>query len=389
MPAFHYLFSTKLITRHDDGEFKFFEVEKKFENENPILARREVFKEYQNYLEIFLEAKNKRYSSDKQARKDFDEYTDFDPESCFVVDDKIIKYKDIYSIGIGVFFVIDVPIKEKYDFLDDNPGILSLIHGIGKGLYNKDLDYLSGSLLMEFEYYSTYKYPTFDDEIEIQYCNRDEWLEGYRENEPGLYRILKTPFDWSDFKEPYWWGNPEKNDDNENYSLQSFKEIIEQGESNQIEFKPALLYNYSTKKAGIGIKQIIAKSICSFLNSNGGILFIGVNDDKTIQGLSDDFSLSDKPNVKDFFRIEFDNMIKKIITSSVLSNINADFYLIDNKEIFIVNVFPLKKGPVFLNGQFGKEFYVRGQASSLLIKDQKEIEKYCTEKWGDDWNKLV
>ena len=389
MSAFHYIFRAKLILHQQDGEFNFFEYEKKFENKNPILARREAFREYQNYLEVFLEAKNKRYSSDKQARIDFEEYTEFDPEDCFIVDDKIIQFKEIFSIGIGVFFVIDVPIKEKFDFLDYEVGDLFLIHGIGKDLYNNDLDNLSGSLTMEFEYYSIYKYPTLDDELEIQYCNRIEWEEGYRDSEPGIYQILKTPLDWSDYKDPYWWGEPEVIDSEETHSLQSLKEIIEKGESNQIEFKPALLYNFTTKKAGIGIKQINAKAICSFLNSNGGILFIGVNDDKTIQGLSDDFLLSNKPNVKDFFRLEFDNMIKKFISTSVFSNINADFSTIDNKEIFVVTVFPLKIGPAFLNGQFGKEFYVRGQASSLPIKDQKEIEKYCVEKWGDEWNKWV
>ena len=85
MPAFHYIFRTKLITRQKNGEFSFFEVESKFENENPIIARREAFKEYQNYIEVLLEAKNKGYSSDKQARQDFAEYTDFDSESCFVL----------------------------------------------------------------------------------------------------------------------------------------------------------------------------------------------------------------------------------------------------------------------------------------------------------------
>jgi hypothetical protein len=69
MSAFHYVFRTKLVFRKEDEGFDFFEFEKKFENENSIKARRSAFKEYQNYLETFLEAKNSHYYSDKKQEK--------------------------------------------------------------------------------------------------------------------------------------------------------------------------------------------------------------------------------------------------------------------------------------------------------------------------------
>jgi len=54
--------------------------------------------------------------------------------------------------------------------------------------------------------------------------------------------------------------------------------IIQRGESNQVEFKPSLLYNFKTGKAGLSPKFYTAKTICAFLNSNGGVLFIGLTD---------------------------------------------------------------------------------------------------------------
>jgi len=57
---------------------------------------------------------------------------------------------------------------------------------------------------------------------------------------------------------------------------------------NQVEFNPALFYNFSSGEAGIGIKGIISKAICTFLNSRGGFLFNGFADKGEIQGLEFD-----------------------------------------------------------------------------------------------------
>src|SRR5690606_20540325 len=135
---------------------------------------------------------------------------------------------------------------------------------------------------------------------------------------------------------------------------------ISRGEGNQIEFKPALLYNFSTEQAGISIKNIIAKAICAFLNSNGGFLFIGVNDNGNIQGLDFDFKLAGNENPKDFFQKEFDQMLKDFLSFSVNSNVVGQFYEVKGKIIYIVTVTPNKRRPIFLKGQKGKEFYIRG-----------------------------
>jgi hypothetical protein len=282
--------------------------------------------------------------------------------------------------------IIDVPKREIIEVLENEIGEELLIHGIGCGLFNKDFDFLMCNLETELEYYKTFKYEMYDDVIDVLYCNRGEWEEGYTENEPSICKILETPLDWSEFKDPYWWGEPDQDEITGESFPEFFEEIIKKGENNQVEFKPALFYNYKTQQSGISVKNNIAKAICAFINSNGGYLFIGVDDHGNIQGLKDDFSLSNKPNTKDFFRLQFDDLITHFFTSSILSNIKADFYQKDDFEIFVVTVWPRKLYPTFLNGQYGKEFYIRGQASSLLLKEQKEIEKYCAEKWGTEWN---
>jgi hypothetical protein len=266
---------------------------------------------------------------------------------------------------------------------DDQVGEEIFIHGIGNiSFLSDDPDRIIFELAREFDYYKHYNYDTKSKEIQVVYCSRDEWEEGYTEGEPATYNILETPFDWTGYDKPYWWGEPDNEIEEEIKQVpKTLEDIINGGETNQVEFKPTLLYNFSTGKAGIGIKAIIAKTICAFMNSNGGFLLIGITDKGEIQGLDFDFKLADGKNEKDFFRLEFDQMLEHFLSFSVKSNVEGQFYEKDGKDIFIVTVAPNKRRPIFLKGQNGKEFYIRGEASSRQLTDLEELVNYCIDRW--------
>lgn len=399
MPAIHYLVRINLIRyKKDSGEFDFVNVEEKFEDEIPIKARDRAFDFYQNYIDVFLESKNIKYESDKQAREDIDSFIDPGTSSKFQFDGQEFELSDSFGNGIGVFMVIDSPIENS-----NKIGEECSIHGIGTLINgNFDTDYLIFSLETEYEYYNHFGYDTDNRVIDVLYFNSAEWAErnvlikkhGYGDwlesyNEPNHHKILKTPFDWTGYDKEYWWSEPndESEEEIEEYETKEkskiFEELINNGESNYVEFKPALLYNFSTGRAGIGVKAIIAKTICAFLNSNGGYLFIGVSDNGEINGVSHDFSLSQGKNEKDFFKLEFDQMIEHFLSFSVKNNIIGEFRDIKEKDVFVVKVFPNKRRPIFLNGQNGKEFYIRGEASSRQLNDPEDLVNYCIDKWGN------
>ncbi|MBK9391242.1 MAG: hypothetical protein IPN68_13995 [Bacteroidetes bacterium] len=52
-------------------------------------------------------------------------------------------------------------------------------------------------------------------------------------------------------------------------SESEIKELIREGEGKTVEFKPALSYCFTKERATLGTNYIIAKAICSFLNSEG------------------------------------------------------------------------------------------------------------------------
>jgi hypothetical protein len=385
-PAIHYAFEAKLIKRKkEDGEFEFIEVFKEFFDDEPIKAREAAFRYYQNYIDVLLESKGLKYESDKQAKESLESY--YDPKTSHPVDfeGKISFYPDSWGNGIGVFMIIDDEFDEHYVGTLKTTSKKEMIHGIGN-LWEGDSspETLTLSLEREIEYYDRFKYDTGNYKTTIVFCNSDEWVEGYRDDEPSTYTILKTPFDWTGMDKPYWWGEPEKDREDTKTSVnieERIKSIMRDGEGNQIEFRPALYYFDSTKTV-LDVKKKNAKTICAFLNSKGGYLFIGVNDKGKAIGLKNDFSLSKNKNPKDYFQLQFDNILKQYFPLSIKENIYGDFYKIDKKEIFVITVFPSKSNPVFISDKESKEFYVRWTGSSIQYKDTEEITKYCLGHWN-------
>ncbi len=383
--SFHYIVKAKLIRFIEGKEIDFLEFEDKFENDNPILARVNAFKHYQNYIDVLLQGNGKTYISDKQTREDLNSFIDPGTTTKLKIGLSEVDFSESFGNGIGVFMIIDNPIDDVVNY--DKIGDEIFIHGIGNiSFLSNNPDRIIFELSREFDYYRFFNYDTKNTEIQILYCSKDEWEEGYTEDEPSTYNILETPFEWIGYDKPYWWGEPEKEIEDESKPFpKTIEDLINGGETNQVEFKPALIYNFSTAKGGIGIKAIIAKTICAFLNSNGGFLFIGISDKGEIQGLDFDFKLAYDKNPKDFFRLEFDQMLEHFLSFSVKSNVEGQFYEKDDKEIFVVTVRPNRRRPIFLKGQNGKEFYVRGEASSRQINDLEELVNYCIDRWTNQY----
>ena len=369
--AIHYVVKAKLIRLIKGNEIDFLEFEEKFESENPITAREKAFTHYQNFIDVLLEAKGKKYFSDRQARTELTSFIDPGTSTKVKIGDKEIEFSDSFGNGIGVFMVVDQPIEDK--IFDDKIGEEFLIHGIGRISFSDDPQGLMDALNHEYWYYEQLNYDTKNYKHNIDFYEYD-----IAETEPN--EILETPFDWTGYDKPQEEDETEEPSSGKNETT-SLEQLIKNGESNQVEFKPTLLFNFSSGKAGIGIKGIIAKAICAFLNSRGGFLFIGVTDKGEIQGLEHDYKLADGKHPKDFFLLEFDQMLSHFLSFSVKSNVVGQFYELEGKEIFVVTVSPSKHRPVFLNGQTGKEFYVRGEASSQPLTDIEKIVNYCIDRW--------
>ena len=71
----------------------------------------------------------------------------------------------------------------------------------------------------------------------------------------------------------------------------SIPELLAAGESDTVEFKSSARWNLHAGKETPEIKDAITKTVAAFLNTDGGTLLIGVNDDAEVVGLENDVKL--------------------------------------------------------------------------------------------------
>ena len=164
--------------------------------------------------------------------------------------------------------------------------------------------------------------------------------------------------------------------------VDSTKKLIKSGESSRIEFKSTLRVNMHTKEPDQRIEHTWLKTIAGFMNTNGGVLLIGVSDTKELLGLDTDYkSFEGKPDLLDEFQKYFDNLIEKYLGNLAYSLLGLSFPVIDNKTICRVDVKFKNNGPIYLKSKGKEEFYIRRAASTIALKPS-EIVGYKENYWG-------
>lgn len=152
-------------------------------------------------------------------------------------------------------------------------------------------------------------------------------------------------------------------------------EIINNNENQNLEFKSTLRVNLFTKKVDSVIEHAVLKTICGFLNSDGGILIIGVNDDKEPIGIEkDQFKNEDKMD------LHLGNLIKSRIGKEFIINLNFRFENFKDKRIYVIEVKP-SRNPVFLKTKKDEEFFIRFSGSTELLSP-KEMLSYTKKRFN-------
>ncbi len=201
------------------------------------------------------------------------------------------------------------------------------------------------------------------DEIETEYINTDLLLnyghfKNYKEKILKVLNVQQTEIDIDD--------------------------IIKEGENRLVEFKSSLRYCMQTKKAEKYVEFSIIKNIAAFLNTNGGKIFIGINDDGKVLGLEEtDFVTFKENNKMDAFLKHFDNLIAKYFGNDYSLNSDIEFKSIENKTIAILSITAnVQKPTIIKNVEKNnlEEFYIRRNASAITLS-LEEFYSYSKERW--------
>ncbi len=142
-------------------------------------------------------------------------------------------------------------------------------------------------------------------------------------------------------------------------------ELIAAGEGQFVEFKSSILWDYRQEKMNKDLSVPIIKNCAAFMNTSGGALLVGVDDDGKILGLDADFGVMKKPN-PDGFELIFNNAFAQMIGAEFRPFVQLSFPEIEEKTICLIAVQPVTS-PAYFHHQGKEEFYIRaGNASQPL-----------------------
>ena len=154
---------------------------------------------------------------------------------------------------------------------------------------------------------------------------------------------------------------------------EELRELIAGGENNQVEFKSTMRWNLHADKPGKEIELAWLKSVVGYLNTDGGNLVIGVQDDGTVLGIE-----ADKFQNEDKFILHFDNLVKQHIGLEFAAYIKASFHTLGDKRVFLINCGRCEE-PVYLKNGDDETFYIRVGASTRKLPISK-INDYLKER---------
>jgi len=155
----------------------------------------------------------------------------------------------------------------------------------------------------------------------------------------------------------------------------STKELIALGENDQVEFKSSLRWNLYTRKKDKAMETAVIKTLAGFMNSEGGMLLIGVADNGKILGLkSDQFQNSDKA------LLHLTSLIKSRIGALFLKFIHFSIEEIEKKQILRIDCLPATR-PAYVAEGKEDHFYIRTGPSTTNL-NLRQVTSYIHERFN-------
>lgn len=144
--------------------------------------------------------------------------------------------------------------------------------------------------------------------------------------------------------------------------------MAREGESGTVEFKQSFSLDVRKGTKADYIELQCLKTIVAFLNTNGGVLIVGVTDRGEISGVEGEVKKFYKSN--DAFLLHFKNRLKQRIGEQTYPFISHRLVAVGTSHVLIVECIPAAS-PCYLDG---KDFYVRTNPSTDKLEGPKLVE---------------
>ena len=153
----------------------------------------------------------------------------------------------------------------------------------------------------------------------------------------------------------------------EQIDSQRLRSLIDIGENDRFELKSTLRWNLKANKPGREIENACLKTMVAFLNTAGGILLVGVEDNGNVVGLGPDkFPNADK------YLLHVNNLIRERIGMEMAQFIKFGIKPLDEKDILCVQCFPSPEA-AFLKHDQNEDLYIRVGPGSRKLTSRETL----------------
>ncbi|HIH74017.1 MAG TPA: ATP-binding protein [Methanosarcina sp.] len=146
-------------------------------------------------------------------------------------------------------------------------------------------------------------------------------------------------------------------------------ELIRRGESKRLEFKSTLRMNLITGKPDWNIEHAVLKTIVAYLNTDGGILLVGVSNSGEALGIKNDGFPSEER-----FLLHFKQLIKQHIGLNYAPMIEYTLVPVNGNEVLEIDCKKSDEAVFLKTDKDEEEFYIRIGPSSERLAGSKLIE---------------
>ena len=157
--------------------------------------------------------------------------------------------------------------------------------------------------------------------------------------------------------------------------------IIAAGESSRVEFKSSIRWDMRENRLNEPLKFSVIKTIAAFLNTEGGTLLVGVDDDRNVVGLKGDYGLFRKADSRDALENWLTTQLVEQFGKPATRHFTISFHDAAGTDVCRIEVQPSPE-PVYVDEKTGKPplLYIRtGNATRAL--DIREIIEYSRHRW--------
>ncbi|MCZ8322140.1 MAG: putative DNA binding domain-containing protein [Novosphingobium sp.] len=158
--------------------------------------------------------------------------------------------------------------------------------------------------------------------------------------------------------------------------VDKIKSEIRGGEGKHLEFKQTLSLCMREKQKKDYVETAVLKTLCGFMNTDGGVLLVGVDDDQVITGIDHEMKFLYRSN-KDEYLKKIRNLVHANLGIDNSNFLEWEIYDVDGKSVLRFDVKKSTK-PVFLKKT---DFYIRtNPATDKLVGE--ELITYISQRFS-------